>query len=127
MEQSLNLLEGGDPVSALTLAGAAEEILGKIVAGKGRTPRLEYLTEYTTSLFEWAGKPTPSREVLINLENRARNELKHQDDGWNVKVEIDFDYEAESMLLRSMFNHFNAFGCYPSSRRLRNWFENLTL
>jgi len=30
MEQSLNMLEAGDPVSALTLAGAAEEILGSI-------------------------------------------------------------------------------------------------
>jgi len=127
MEQSLNLLGGGDPVSALTLAGAAEEILGKIVARKGKIPRVEYLAEYTASLYEWAGKPTPPRKVLIGLENRARNELKHQNDGRNVKVGIDFHYEAESMLLRSMFNHFNAFGCYPSSRRLRNWFENLTL
>ncbi len=127
MEQSLNLLEGGDPVSALTLAGAAVEILGKIAARKGATPRVEYLASYTASLYEWARKPTPPRKRLIALENRARNELKHQDDGRNVRVDIDFEHEAESMLLRCMFNHFEAFGCYPSSRHLRHWFEHLTL
>jgi hypothetical protein len=36
LEQSLNLLEADDPVSALTLAGAAEEVLGHVAFRKGR-------------------------------------------------------------------------------------------
>lgn len=127
MEQSLNLLDAGDAVSALTLAGAAEEILGRIAARKGKEPRVGYLADYAGSLYEWAGKPRPSKKELIRLENRTRNHLKHQKDGRNVSVKADFTFDAEDMLLRCMFNHFNAFGCYPKSQRLRCWFENMTL
>jgi hypothetical protein len=127
MEQSLNLLESGDPVSALTLAGAAEEILGKVVARKGKSPRVENLADYCATIFDWAGKPRPSKKDLIRFHNQIRNALKHQDDGRNIKVEADFAYEAEEMLLRCMFNHFNAYGCHPANKRLRGWFENMTL
>ena len=127
MEQSLNLLEAGDPVSALTLAGAAEEILGRMAARKGKEPRVEYLADYAGSLYKWAGKPRPSKKELVRLENCTRNQLKHQDDGRNVAVEADFVFDAEDMLLRCMFNHFNAFRCYPKSKRLRDWFEHMTL
>ena len=59
--------------------------------------------------------------------NRYRNHLKHQDDGRNIRVTADWHYEAEDMLLRCMFNHFDAFGCYPASKPLREWFDNMTL
>jgi hypothetical protein len=127
MEQSLNLLETGDAISALTLAGAAEEILGRIAKKKGKEPRVEYLADWSGSLFDWVGKPRPSKAALIRLENRVRNELKHQDDGRNISIEGHFRMEAENMLLRCIFNHFNAFGCFPGNRRLRWWFENMTL
>jgi hypothetical protein len=127
MEQSLNMLEAGDPVSALTLAGAAEEILGRAAVRKGTEPRVEYLADWDGSLFDWAGKPRPSKRQLVRLQNRVRNEMKHQDDGRNITVEADFVFEAESMLLRCMYNHFDAYGWYPQSKRLRRWFEKMTL
>lgn len=109
MERSLALLKAGDPVSALTLAGAADEILGRIAARRGKTPRVEHEANYLGSVFEAFGKPRPKLSKLIAIENRTRNELKHQDDGRNVTVEADFQFDAESMLLRCMFNHFDAF------------------
>lgn len=127
MERSVKLLETGDSISALTLAGAADEILGRIVARKGKVPRVERNAAYLGSIYEYFGKPRPSKKELIAIENRIRNELKHQDDGRNVKVEGDFRSAAEEMLLRCMFNHFDAFGCYPKSRMLRGWFEDMTL
>ena len=127
MEQSLNMLEVGDPVSALTLAGAAEEILGRAAVRKRKEPRVEYLADWDGSFFDWAGKPRPSKKELVKLQNRVRNELKHQDDGRNTTIVADFVFEAENMLLRCMYNHFNAYACYPSSKRLRCWFENMTL
>jgi signal transduction histidine kinase len=127
LRQSLNVLEHGDPVSALTLAGAAEEILGRAAIRKGKEPRVEYLADCQGSFLKWAGKGTKSKKELIGLENRIRNTLKHQDDGRNVTVEADFMFEAENMLLRCMFNHFKAYGCYPQNKRLRRWFENMSL
>jgi hypothetical protein len=127
LEQSLNLLEAGDPVSALTLAGAAEEILGRAASRKGHESRVEYNADWLGSLYDWAKKPRPSKRQLISTLNATRNHLKHQDDGRNIRVEADFQFEAEEMILRCMFNHFKAFGCYPSDKRLRGWFEHMTL
>ena len=127
LEQSLNLLEASDPVSALTLDGAAEEILGRAASRKGKEPRVEYNADWLGSLFDWVKKPRPSKKQLISHLNTVRNHLKHQDDGRNIRVEADFEFEAEDMILRCMFNHFNAFGCYPANKRLRAWFEHMTL
>jgi len=128
MERSLVLLEAGDPISALTLAGAAEEILGRIVKRKGKEPRVEYLADFEGSLFEWLGQQRPKKKELISEHiNRVRNHLKHQDDGENITIEADFEYEAEEMLLRCMYNYLNAFNCYPKNSKLRAWFDNMTL
>jgi hypothetical protein len=127
LKQSLRLMEEGDPVSALTLAGAAEEILGSIGKRKGREPRVSHNADYLGSLFDWAKKPRPPKKELVAMLNRYRNHLKHQDDGRNIRVTADWYYEAEDMLLRCMFNYFDAFGCYPTSKPLREWFDNMTL
>ncbi|HUW57190.1 MAG TPA: hypothetical protein VMZ92_11180, partial [Planctomycetota bacterium] len=79
LEQSLRLLEEGDSVSALTLAGAAEEILGRIASRKGYEPRVEYHAAWLGSLYDWAKKPRPTRKQLVSTINELRNHLKHQD------------------------------------------------
>lgn len=126
IEQSLKLLEAGDPVSELTLAGAAEEILGRVASRKGHEPRVEYNADWLGSSYDWANKPWPSKKHLISILNAPSN-LKHQNDGRNFRIETDFQFEAEEMILQCMFNHFNAFGCYPSANGLRAWFERMTL
>lgn len=126
MEQSLNLL-ANDPVSALTLAGVAEEIIGRVAQRKGHKSQVERQATHLGALYEWAGQFRPSRKQLIALVNKTRNELKHQDDGRNIKVEADFKFEAEEMLLRCLFNHVDAYGYLPASTRLKNWFFNMTL
>jgi hypothetical protein len=127
LQQSLRLLEQGDPISALTLAGAAEEILGCIAKRKGHEPRVAYEADYLASMADYVHKPRPPKQQVIAALNKPRNHLKHQDDGRNVRVTADWQFEAESMLLRCMFNHFNAFGSFPASKPLRDWFENMTL
>jgi signal transduction histidine kinase len=127
LERSVELFEAGDFISALTLAGAAEEIFGRMVRRKGKEPRVEYNAEWIGSLYDWAKKPRPSKKQLIVIQNKIRNELKHQDDGRNVRVSANFEIEAEDMILRAMFNYFDAFGCHPASKRLRSWFDHMTL
>jgi hypothetical protein len=127
LEQSVRLLDAGDPVSALTLAGAAEEILGRMAERKGHRPRVDYSAQCLGSLYDWARKPRPSKNQLIASVNSTRNHLKHQDDGRNIKVVADFKFEAEDILIRGMFNHLNAFGCYPASKILRQWFHQVAL
>lgn len=125
LEQSLRLLQESDAISSLTLAGAAEDILGKMAAKKGSRPRVEELANYLGSLYDESNKPKLSK--LISILNKPRNQIKHLDDGRNIRIEADWHFEAEEMILRCMFNHFKAFGCYPSSKNLKNWFEDMTL
>ena len=125
LEQSLRLLQAGDPVSALTLPGAAEEILGRVASKKGYPPCVELTADGIASLFDRARKLRPRKEHLINFLNYARNHLKHQDDGRNMRVDLDWQGEAENMIFRAMLNHLNAFQCYPANKALRSWMTHI--
>jgi len=128
LERSVELLEDhNDPVCALTLAAAAEEILGKIAVRKGRAAMVENWAEYLGSWYDCLGKRRPPKKQLVGIHNRVRNELKHNDNGTNIRIAADFEYWAEDMILRAIKNYFNAFGCFPRSSRVRQWFENITL
>jgi hypothetical protein len=128
LERSVELLEDcNDPVCALTLAAAAEEIVGKIAVAKGHAAMVENWAEHLGGWYDYFGKPRPPKKQLVGTHNRVRNELKHNDNGRNIHVAADFEYWAEDMLLRAIKNYFNAFGCLPSSSRVRAWFENMTL
>src|SRR5437667_124165 len=111
LEQSFRLLEAGDPVSAVTLAGAAEEILGRFAVRRGFPPCVELTAEGIGSLYDRTHKPRPPKKYLIAFLNVPRNHLKHQDDGRNVRTKIDWRSEAENMIFRAMLNYFNAFEC----------------
>jgi hypothetical protein len=128
LERSVELLEEhNDPVCALTLAAAAEEILGKIAAAKGHVPMVEDWAEYLGGIYDFLGKARPLKKELVGVHNRVRNELKHNDGGRNGRVSADFEFEVEEMLLRAIKNYFNAFGCLPGNKRVRGWFEHMTL
>jgi hypothetical protein len=128
LERSLDLLlNRNDPVSALTLASAAEEIFGKFSMKQGNAPAVEDWAEYLGSFYDYFRKPRPSKKALIQAHNKIRNELKHNDSGKNYFVTADFQMEAEDMIIRAMKNYFNAFGCFPRHRNLRIWFDFMTL
>jgi hypothetical protein len=124
IERAVQLLaEFNDPVCALTLASAAEEILGKMTLRKGEIPQVENLAEFLGQFYDLAGKPRPSKKELIRAHNRTRNELKHNDGGKNVRVVADFQFEAEEMLVRAIKNYFNTFKCMPNNKNVRDWFD----
>ena len=124
IERSVQLLQDyNDPISALTLAAAAEEILGRIVSRKGKTPLVEDLADYLGTIYDWAGIKRPSKNQLISSHNKIRNKLKHNDGGKNSYVDADFQFEAEAMIVRAIKNYFLAFKCFPGNKRVREWFE----
>jgi hypothetical protein len=125
LERSLRVLEDGDPVSALTLAGAAEEILGGFARRRGFPPCVELSAEGIGDILERAGRARPPQKRLMAFLNFPRNHAKHQDNGPNVRVEFDWQGEADNMIFRAMLNHYNAFECWPASKRLRLWMSNI--
>jgi hypothetical protein len=66
-----------------------------------------------------------NKKRLIALLSFSKNHAKHQDDGRNVRIDIDWQSEAEYMIFRAMLNHYNAFDCWPASKPLRIWMGNI--
>ena len=79
IETALRLLEAQDDlISVVTLAGAAEEILGKLVKREGKTSALDSLSSAAHGMYEYlfGGEPLPPKH-FIDRANLARNAFKH--------------------------------------------------
>lgn len=79
LEIALSLfLEGRSYVSALTLAGAAEEILGKAVKIEGIENSLqESYRVYCRPELSWINPPRTWAEFTTKGKNKVRNAVKH--------------------------------------------------
>ena len=89
-------------ISAITLAGAAEEILGKLVAGTGQANSMESEVSDQCELFESFFGYAGDLKTFLDQENNARNELKHIRTGNDV--ELDLEQEAVNLIERAINN-----------------------
>jgi hypothetical protein len=111
LERALDLyLSGSDLVSAITLAGAAEEILGKLVRRLDKTPSLELRAERKRRTFRalWPNRPDPGTKPFIKLANQSRNAMKHLIT--TEPIEVDLNLEAGKLLARAVDNYSLLFG-----------------
>jgi hypothetical protein len=92
-------LGGGDYLSVVTLAGAAEEILGSLLKRAGKKHMMDRLVEVDQKL---SGK-RPFHDVKSEV-NWARDSLKHARSSAEDTVEI-LAGEADAMLSRAIANY----------------------
>jgi len=90
-------------VSSITLAGAAEEILGMLVKRKGDANALEEKIETLCKMFEFVFKEPADPKKFVELRNKARNELKHI--GNSEIIELNLEDEAVKLLNRAIKNY----------------------
>ena len=84
-------------VPAITLAGAAEEILGKAVGAEAAFETLKKQFTLECSM--------PEMEVSHDHLNKARNWLKHWDRGTDAKTEcMELNKEALQYITRALAN-----------------------
>jgi hypothetical protein len=128
------LVEDADAISAITLAGAAEEILGQKLRDAGKLCAMEHNIAFNRRMWNLAaekGRKTgrqisvPDDRALRDGVNRARNELKHK--GKDIPLVAIFDYEAEEMILRALYNYVAVYRRQPPQRFVQTWYENHTL
>jgi hypothetical protein len=96
-------MEEREYISVITLAGAAEEILGKIVAAAGLMPALNRRAEGARQLHVALWGNDPGDKVFKDLKNNTRNELKHMSSG--VPLAIGLERECIRMLDRAVENY----------------------
>jgi hypothetical protein len=128
------LVEDSDPISAITLAGAAEEILGKKLQDSGKPCAFDDNLIYDKRMWAYAAENSkktgralavPKELELKKQINRARNELKHK--GENRSLVAVFDYEAEEIILRALKNYVLFYQKPLPQKYVQAWYENITL
>ena len=107
LETAIRLyFEGEDYFSAITLAGAAEEILGKLVTEKGLDNSLESLKVAAVKIHKrlFGSETTPKN--IADVANRARNAMKHLNATVGSTLTFDPKENAEDMLNRAVDNYW---------------------
>ena len=107
LETALGLFsEGQDFFSVITLAGAADEILGKLVTLRGGDSSLASLNKAAAAIYEHLfGEPADVSAIAARA-NRARNALKHLDPGGRPTITLDARQEAIDMVNRAIDNYW---------------------
>lgn len=94
-----------DFVSALTLAGAAEEILGSLLTKAGQKNALQETVEASIAMEKLLLRNNGSKPKDVrDIANYFRNRLKHHND--NEPLGFSADYYAADMIDRAAQNYF---------------------
>ncbi|MEJ6120851.1 hypothetical protein MT390_02995 [Vibrio sp. 2-Bac 85] len=125
LETALDLfISGKSYVSALTLGGAAEEILGMALKIDGVKNSIQELYKnYNRPGLEWLNPPKNWKEFTTNGENKVRNAVKHLSSKDDLTFEADIQDEAVWMLVRATDN-YNRLGFKPTDlmHEFNGWF-----
>ncbi|MBI3571524.1 MAG: hypothetical protein HY082_10570 [Gammaproteobacteria bacterium] len=124
LERAIQLyVDKTDLVSAVTLAGAAEEILGKLVSDTGEKNAFEEVLDTLCAMHAKAFQEEPNRKAYAELRNGIRNEFKHLCAG--ESLEVNLDLEAAKLIKRAIANYCKLFpGHYSRFREFEGeWVE----
>lgn len=104
LERALQLfLDESDYVCAITLAGASEEILGKLLEQSGRENSLGSFVKLCVEIGKTSHGEEWSKKEFVTMANEFRDALKHITDGQVVSVPKD---AAVEILDRAMENYW---------------------
>ncbi|WOB26492.1 MULTISPECIES: hypothetical protein [Xanthomonas] len=101
---AIRLWQTKDYLSSLTLAGAAEEILGKRLRKLNQDPSFDQLRSLVVAVARSEGETNPDLEKITgNMLNNTRNTLKHYcgDDS----LMFDLRSDCLEMLKRAIANY----------------------
>jgi hypothetical protein len=102
LDVALSLFKRKSFVSALVLAGVAEEILGKALSHSGQQNSLELKYEIMEPILTMRHQ---TKENFIEDENRALIAVTHMASASNPSVTLDLEEAAYSMIVRACHNH----------------------
>lgn len=91
-----------DYICAITLAGAAEEILGGALAKEGKKPMNEHLKGILKQIIL---PELTHKEISDQHLNKIRNRLKHHTDLKDEGIEDAMDLVAMQMIIRAIGNY----------------------
>lgn len=124
LEDGAALLFIGRYVSALTLLGAAEEVLSRLLEEQGGAHPLD---EFWIGINEWNrkyGGSDVSKRHVHRVFNEPRNSVKHHSPGESQSVAL-FKVPAAALMARRAIAAADALGLkYKNKKQLEEWLSN---
>ncbi|MFA6261448.1 MAG: hypothetical protein WC760_08270 [Bacteroidia bacterium] len=127
LRTSIQLYNKDNFIAALTLAGAAEEILGKISKKNSKTNAAIEEKIFIDQIADIYKKDRPSYNKVLNLRHKLKNEIKHNDRGDNDDIIHDFKCEAETFILGAIRNYELIFREIPNDRIIKSFWDRSSL
>lgn len=107
LETALRLFEGqSDYFSVVTLAGATDEIFGRLLEEIGKEPFVKALAKGAAELYMLMVGTDVGARAFVDRANRARNDFKHHSPGQSQSVSLDPREEAIDMLDRAVTDYW---------------------
>ena len=98
---AIRLFLEGDYLSSLTLAGAAEEILGRLSERAGTAIAIEYIIDFYYPDTDTTLTEKERRKVICDLLNKGRNQVKHANDPNETHFDVEQIWPLQ-MIMRAM-------------------------
>lgn len=110
--RALQMWSEQDYISCITLAGAAEEILGKRMRKLGIEPSFDNIKGTIVRMAQLFGESSENIDKIVaEMMNQTRNELKHY--AGDEAIEFDLKSDAEELLERGVSNYTRLTGNFP--------------
>ncbi len=108
LDSALRLyFEREDYYSVITLAGASEEIFGKLLSSEGGGNALGSLKKDAQAVHKHLYDLELTKGEISRRANEARNRLKHWSSDKPRTIEFDARNEAKDMLNRAIDNYYS--------------------
>jgi hypothetical protein len=124
LAEAIELFLVGKYLPGITLAGAAEEILARLLNQKGEGSIVERSIELILELREQTALPVmggKTKKEIFNEWNAARNQLKHHNEPEEEVVSINLFDEAYWMIRRALSNASKLGVQIENEREFENW------
>jgi hypothetical protein len=97
-------VKGQNLFAVLNLAGAAEEMLGKIVELNSKKNAHTQAFKLFRSWYQIAKKAIPKDHILSSLIVKAKNGVKHINGNADLTIELDIKKEAKETIRKALVN-----------------------
>ena len=98
---AIRLFLGGDYLASLTLAGAAEEILGRLCERAGKPVAVEFVVNYHLEDTDPALPDKDRKRIIRDVLNSGRNQAKHANDPNETHFDVERIYPLQ-MIMRAV-------------------------
>lgn len=121
---AIRLFLDGDYLASLTLAGAAEEILGRLCERNGKPMAVDFIVDYHLKDTDQTLPEKERRKILLSVLNKPRNAAKHANDPNEATFDVDQAWPLQ-MIMRAV-PMCASLGVKPSEemRKMDGWIHD---